>query len=110
MEIYTCSMCGITSETHKNWGPICPRKDARVCDECCYHCENHKATCPGTWMCTYKTYEQRMDDARKRIRDRENQEIARISKEYHRQRKEKARQWAIKRARAEAKRKREQTG
>lgn len=101
VEIYTCSMCGITSDTHKDWGPICKKTGSRVCDLCCYRCEHH-VSWSGIWRCSFVTPEDRREAALKRIRDREHAENARITEIYVRRRREEARKWAIKRAKAKS--------
>jgi hypothetical protein len=102
--IYRCSKCGVTSETYKNWGPICPETGERVCDVCCWKCKHHIAW-SGIWRCGYRSREDRMSDARKKAQDRFNAENEKISAAYHTRRKEEARLRAIKRARAKARRK-----
>ena len=101
IELYVCSMCGITNETHKHWGPICKKTGRRVCDECCYRCEYH-ISCSGIWKCKYVTPEEKRDDVQRRIRERFEEEERKISEAYKKRRKEEARQRAIKQARAKA--------
>ena len=69
VELYICSRCGVTNETHKAWGPICPETGERVCDECCYHCGYHKGW-SGIWHCEYISEEVRKEEIRKRIKHR----------------------------------------
>lgn len=102
IELYVCSICGITNETHKSWGPICRKTGKRVCDVCCLKCEHHFIW-SGLWDCGYRTAEELREERRKRARDRFEAENLRISKAYHARRKEEARQWAIKQAKARAK-------
>ncbi len=87
IELYICSICGITNETHKNWGPICKKTGKRVCDECCYRCE-YRVGWSGIWMCRFLTPEQRKAEAQRRIRDREHEEIVKATEAYDRRRQE----------------------
>lgn len=98
IELYTCSMCGITSEAHKDWGPICKKTGRRVCDLCCFKCESHSSF-SGIWDCSYITPEERRQATLKRIRDREHAENLRITEEFIRRRREEAKKRAIKDAR-----------
>lgn len=102
IDLYTCSMCGITSETHKAWGPICRKTGSRVCDECCFRCEHH-IKFSGIWDCNYITPEGKRQAALKRIRDREHAENLRITEAYIKKRREEAKKRAIKNARQRAK-------
>lgn len=101
--IYTCSICGITSEEHKNWGPICRKTGRRVCDICCWRCEYHTAW-SGIWRCAYRTEEIRMQEARQRAQDRFNTENEKISEAFYKRRREEAKRRAIKAAKARKKR------
>lgn len=89
IELYVCSICGITNETHKNWGPICKRTGRRVCDICCYKCEYHTSW-SGLWKCEFKTPEQKREEAIKRIREREHEEVVKATEAYRRRRREQA--------------------
>ena len=102
IELYICSICGITNETNKNWGPTCRMTGRRVCDRCCYECEHH-ISWSGIWRCGYITPQDRHEDIQRRIRDKFEEENIRISKAYHRKRKEEARKRAIKNAKARKK-------
>ena len=105
IELYVCSVCGITNETHKHWGPICRKTGRRVCDICCLRCEHH-IRFSGIWSCSYESEEMRRERRRKRMQERFEEENARISRAYHQRRREEARQWAIKQAKARAKKSR----
>ncbi len=100
-ELYTCSMCGITSETHKNWGPVCKLTGERVCDICCFECEHHFKW-SGLWRCRYITEEEKRAERLKRARERFESENQKISAAYYERRREERREWAIKQARARA--------
>ena len=104
IELYVCCLCGVTNETCKNWGPICKMTGRRVCDACCYRCE-HRVSWSGIWRCGFRTEEQRREDAIRRAKERFDAENLKISRAYQKRRKEAARQRAIKRARAKARRK-----
>ena len=97
MTTYVCSMCGVTSKDHKNWGPICKRTGERVCDVCCWHCEYHRAW-SGIWRCDFVTYEERMARARKRSADTLHSENLRITRAHEAKRRDFLRQRAIKEA------------
>ena len=97
LETYICSMCGITSETHHQWGPICKKTGSRVCDRCCFECEHHVGW-SGIWSCNYISQSDKKEAAMKRARDRFNEENKRISSAYMKRRKEEARKRAIKSA------------
>lgn len=98
IELYTCSMCGITSETHKAWGPICRKTGSRVCDECCFRCEHH-ITFSGVWDCNYITPEEKRKQALKRAQDRFDAENRRVSELVRAKWREEAKKRAIKNAR-----------
>lgn len=98
IELYTCSICGVTNETEKNWGSVCPRTRERVCSRCCMDCE-YQNFWSGLMHCTYVTKEQRRAEAVKRQRDKFNAEVARTSRIYRHHKKEQARLRAIKDAR-----------
>ena len=100
-ELYTCSLCGITSEEHRCWGPICKKTGRRVCDICCYRCEHH-LTWSGTWRCRYITEEEKKAERLKRSRERFESENRKISAAYYDRRREERREWAIKQAKARA--------
>lgn len=78
IELYVCSMCGITNETCKHWGPTCKKTGRRVCSACCYKCE-YRVSWSGIWRCRYMTPEDRKAEARQRARARFDSEAARIS-------------------------------
>lgn len=104
IEIYTCSICGITSETHKHWGPICKRTGQRVCAQCCRKCEHH-VSWSGIWFCRFKEAEDKQREIRRRIQARFEEESLKISQDYYRRKREEAKLRAIKRAKANAKKK-----
>lgn len=96
---YTCSMCGITIKEHKNWGPHCRKTGRRVCDICCYECEyNFKYS--GLWQCAYQSEEARKVTVKERIQQRFEDENRKVSQAFYARRKEEARQWAIRKAKA----------
>ena len=99
IEEYTCSMCGITLAECKHWGPTCKRTGRRVCAMCCYKCENH-VIWSGVWKCSFVTEEDRKAEIRARIQQRLNAEEKRISDIYLARKKQKAREYAIKQAKA----------
>lgn len=102
--IYRCSKCGITSETHRAWGPICPAIGRRVCDICCWKCADH-ISWSGIWKCGYRSPEEKRAAAVSARKAEEAEEIRKISKAYQARRREEAKLRAIKSARAKAKRK-----
>lgn len=99
---YVCSMCGITLAECRHWGPVCKKTRRRVCAECCRKCEHH-IKWSGIWRCNYVTLEDRREQARQRAQERFNEENAKISAAYNREKKERARQKAIQAARARRK-------
>ena len=96
---YTCSICGITIREHKNWGPHCRKTGRRVCDICCFECE-HNFKSSGLWRCAYESEEDRRKAVKQRIQQRLEDENLKASQAYHAKRKEEARQWAIRKAKA----------
>lgn len=102
IELYTCSICGITNETCKHWGPTCKKTGRRVCAECCRQCEHH-VSWSGIWRCRYITPDEKRTEARRRIQARFDAESMKISQEYRRKKREQAKQRAIKAARDKAK-------
>ena len=102
IELYTCSICGTTLAECKNWGPICKKTGSRVCAQCCYECE-HKVSWSGLWKCTYMTEEDRKAEIKAQIQERFDAESKKISDAYHAERKRKAREYAIKQAKARRK-------
>jgi len=98
IELYICSICGITNETHRHWGPICKKVGGRVCDVCCYECEHHIGP-TGSWNCGFITPEEKRKQARRRAQVRFDEENRQVSKavraKWHRE----ARERAIKEAR-----------
>ena len=102
IELYICSICGITNETCKNWGPICKKTGRRVCDECCYRCE-HRVSWSGIWRCSYITEEERREQARQRAQERFASESMKISEAYMKRKREQARERAVKAAKARKK-------
>lgn len=104
-----CELCGVTSDTMKDWSGIrCPLHGNPVCGHCCSKCQ-YKETFSGLYRCGYKTPEQRRIEAHKRARERFEAENRQISSAVRAAWKEKARERAIKKAKADrrAKRKRE---
>lgn len=99
MTMYECSRCGITSETHHHWGPICRQTGKRVCDICCYQCR-YRVGLAGIKHCSYETDEQKRAQVMKRIADRFLEEDIKATEAFLRHKKEKARLQAIKDARA----------
>ena len=102
IEPYVCCLCGVTNETCKHWGPICKKTGERVCAECCHRCE-HRVSWSGIWRCGYITAEERREQIRKRSQDRFASENAKISAAYMKRKKERAREYAIKAAKARKK-------
>ena len=102
IEEYTCSLCGVTLKTCHHWGPRCKKAGRRVCAECCYRCEHHVAF-SGTWHCSYITEKEKREIRLRRAQERFDTENAKISAAFHKERKEKAREWAIKKAKQRAK-------
>lgn len=98
VDLYVCSICGITSETHKHWGPICKKTGRRVCDCCCYECEYHVGW-SGIWSCNYITTEEKRQQSLRRSRARFDEENRRVSKAVRSKWREEARTRAIKEAR-----------
>lgn len=98
IELYTCSICGITNETERHWGPVCKMTRKRVCLTCCMKCE-HQNTWSGLMHCTFVTEEERRAEAVKRQRLKFDAEVAAISRNYRHHKKEQARLRAIKDAR-----------
>lgn len=101
IELYICSLCGVTNETCRHWGPVCSMTGGRVCADCCYRCEHH-VSWSGIWRCGYRSPEERKAEARKKAQQRFEEENAKISEAFKARKKEEARQWAIKQARAKA--------
>lgn len=101
-EEYTCSICGTTLAECKQWGPTCKKTGRRVCARCCYECE-YKVSWSGLWKCTYVTEEDRKAEIRARIQQRFDAESKKISDAYRAERKRKAREYAIKQAKARKK-------
>ena len=102
IELYVCSLCGITNENCKHWGPICRKTGRRVCADCCYNCEHHRSW-SGLWECMFVDPETRRSAALERSRARFDAEVAKISREHIRRRKAEARKRAIKAAKAKKK-------
>ncbi len=102
VELYVCSICGITSETHHHWGPICKKTGSRVCDRCCYECE-YRISWSGIWSCNHITQDEKNEAAMKRARDRFNEENRRVSRAIRNKWREDAKMRAIKNARHRAK-------
>ena len=102
IELYICSICGVTNETCKNWGPICKKTGRRVCDECCYRCE-HRVSWSGIWRCSYIAEEERREQARQRAQERFASESMKISEAYMKRKREQARERAVKAAKARKK-------
>lgn len=98
IELYVCSICGVTNESHKHWGPVCKKAGGRVCDICCYECEHHIGP-TGSWRCNYITPEEKRSQARKRAQDRFDAENRRVSALVRAQWREEAKKRAIKDAR-----------
>lgn len=71
----------------------------RVCANCCYKCDHHIAF-SGIWSCDYITPEQRREQARKRSQERFDAEVIKASEAFKQRRREKAREKAIKAAKA----------
>jgi len=94
-------MCGVTLAECHCWGPVCRKTGQRVCADCCYRCEHH-ISWSGIWHCGFRSEEQLREERRKRARDRFDEENRKISEAFMKKRKEEARQWAIKKARARA--------
>ena len=99
IELYLCSLCGVTNETCRHWGPVCKRTGERVCADCCCRCEYHRSW-SGIWTCIYVDPETRKQDVLKRSNARFNEEVERISAAYIRKKKAEARERAIKAAKA----------
>lgn len=97
VEMYVCSICGITNETHHHWGPICKKTGSRVCDICCFECEHHVGW-SGIWSCNYITDGEKKENALRRARDRFDKENQKVSDAYIRRRKAEAKKRAIKNA------------
>lgn len=98
IELYVCSICGVTNETHKHWGPVCKKVGGRVCDVCCYECEHHIGP-TGSWRCNYITPEEKRSQVRKRAQNRFDAENRRVSGLVRAKWREEAKKRAIKDAR-----------
>ena len=109
LELYVCSICGVSNETCRQWGPICRKTESKVCATCCYHCEHH-VSWSGIWRCSYITPELRKEQALKKKRASFDEEVQKISAAYSRKRRDEARQRAIKTTRARARRQRQNPG
>ena len=109
LEVYVCSMCGITSETHHHWGPICKKTGERVCDICCFECECHIGW-SGIWSCNFITPEDKREQALRRSQTRFDEENRRVSKAIKAKWRKDAKTRAIKNARHRARLQNERYG
>ena len=99
-----CELCGSDSKTENDWSGIhCQKYGNPVCGRCCHKCEhkNHAST-----RCTYKSPERIRYEAHKKAEERFNAENRRVTEIYLERRREAARQYAIKKAKAEKRAKR----
>lgn len=94
-----CEVCGKTDEEVKGWRPRCMKYGGPVCSGCCMACIDSREF-TGLYKCTYKTPEQRREEALKRSKDRTTAENIEITKAFMRERRETARKNAIKKAKA----------
>lgn len=94
-----CQNCCKTDEEVKGWHPRCMKHGGPVCSGCCRKCE-HRREFSGMYKCTYKTPEQRREEALKRSKDRMTAENIKITKAFMMERREAARKNAIKKAKA----------
>lgn len=94
----SCPVCG-APDSYRWWTTGCRRYGTPVCLECCRACE-YRVEWSGISKCTYKTQEQKREEARKRLKAVEQQEILKISESYNRKRREAVRMKYIKEASA----------
>lgn len=94
-----CRSCGATSAEVRDWRPNCRKTGGDVCGRCCMECPDHIAW-SGIWKCNFITPERRRAAAVKKAKAAEHDEILRISKAYHKERKARVREWYIKQAQA----------
>ena len=104
-----CRICGTTSDKTKDWRPACNKYGGDVCGRCCLNCEDH-VTWSGIWKCKHISAEQRKAAAAKRAQAAMNEELSRISKAYHRERRSRAKEFYIKQAKQRAKASAQQSG